>query len=423
MTELIEKFNKISKSVPQRRGTQFERLFYEIFEREKILLEKSYFNKNGSQQIDGAIEINNRIFVLEVKWEKSKTLATSKLYSFLGKINSKIEGTLGVFISYNELSDNFINSTRAGIKQNCIIIHGKDNIIPIIQGDISIKDYIWYIYQQASTRNRTSIPVSEFKSLPKRTTAQKNDFKWNEVYNALISEEDAGDFEVKINTNYDYIDKLPEKTIILYPTLNENRKIATKLHYLINTIIDRDKKALFNCLVSKLKTSYWIKYADEYILKKARKLSKLNSKQADKIASKVVEYLREHDGQWEEENKASLVLDFLFEYLSSEIKVKVICAYSAIYCDTSRKSNHPQKKFADKLFVNISSNDKWEAIENEVIDLMEQYKEEEKIFTDDTDEANKKYVVRRIKQKFSKIIREAKPKNIDTQLEKLYDNA
>jgi hypothetical protein len=101
----MNKFKQISESKPRRRGIQFERLFYEVFERENILLERSYFNEDGSQQIDGAIEINNRIFLTEVKWEETKTLAASKLYSFLGKINSKIEGTLGLFISYNELGD------------------------------------------------------------------------------------------------------------------------------------------------------------------------------------------------------------------------------------------------------------------------------------------------------------------------------
>lgn len=423
MSEIKEKFKQIAKSLPRRRGTQFERLFYEIFERDGILLEKSYFNEDGSQQIDGAIEINNRIFVIEVKWEKSKTLAASKLYAFLGKVNSKIEGTLGVFISYNELSNNFIHSTRAGIKQNCIIIHGKENIIPIIEDDISIRDYIWYIYQQAATRNRISIPVSEFKSIPHKKASKKDDISWNEIYSSLISEEDSGYFEVKLDTNYDQVDKLPEKTITLYPILNKNRKIVSKLHYLIDTIIDKDKKALFNSIVSKLKTSHWIKYADEYILEKSKQLSKLDANQADRIASRALDYLREHDGQWEEENKASLILDFLLEHLSGEAKSKVICVYSSIYCDNSRKNHYPQKRFAEKLFSNIDSKERWKVIQNEVINLIEQYKEEEKIFSDDSDEQNKEYVLRRIKQKFKKIIREAKPKLIEIQLEKLYDDA
>jgi hypothetical protein len=47
----------------------------------------------------------------------------------------------------------------------------------------------------------------------------------------------------------------------------------------------------------------------------------------------------------------------------------------------------------------------------------------EDIFSDDTDEATKKYVIERIKQKFSKIIDESKPKNLKTQLERMYDRS
>lgn len=296
MIEFKEKFAKIKEYAPRRRGFRFERLFYEIFDHYEILIEKSYKNEDGSQQIDGAVEINNRIFIIEVKWEKTETLAASKLYSFLGKINSKIEGTLGLFISYNELGNNFINSTRAGIKQNCIIINGKENIIPIITGEVSIKDYIWYIYQQASTRNRISIPVSEFKSIPQEKTKSTDNDKWKEVYEALISDDSKGDFELKLDANYSFIEKLSEKTITLYPILKKNRNITNKIKYLIKSIIDKDKNALFDSLVSKLKTSHWIGYADEYILEKTRNLSELDTKQADKIADNVLQYLKEYDG-------------------------------------------------------------------------------------------------------------------------------
>lgn len=422
MTKFIDKFEKIKKYTARRRGLRFERLLYEIFEHDNILLEKSYKNKEGSQQIDGAIEIKNRIFLVEAKWEKSKTLAASKLYSFLGKINSKIEGTLGVFISYNELGKNFIDSTRAGIKQNCIIIHGKDNIIPIINGDISIADYIWYIYQQASTRNRMSIPVSEFKSIPLSKNQSPESSKWKEVYEALISGDTTGDFEIKLDDNYDYIEKLPEKTITLYPILNKNKDTTIKLNYLIKSIIDKDSDKFASSLLSKLETSHWIKYADEYILDKV-KVFRLSQKKADKITEKVIKYLRDNDGQWVEENKASLVIDFLFEHLSDESKTKVICAYSTIYCDTSRRSNYPQKMFADKIFSQINSKKRWKAIRDEVVEMIERYKEDENIFSDDTDEKNKKFVIRRIEQKFAKIIDQSDHQKIEIELQKMYENA
>lgn len=68
MKDFTAKFEKISQLDPKMRGLLFERLFYEIFESHKILLEKSFKNDDGSQQIDGAVEINNRIFLVEIKW-------------------------------------------------------------------------------------------------------------------------------------------------------------------------------------------------------------------------------------------------------------------------------------------------------------------------------------------------------------------
>ncbi len=420
MKDFTAKFEKIKKLDPKRRGVRFERLFCEIFESHKILLEKSFKNKDRSQQIDSAVEINKRIFLVEIKWERSKTLAASKLYSFLGKINSKIEGTLGVFISYNELDENFLDSTRAGIKQNCIIINGEDNIIPIIRGEVSVADYVWYIYQQASTRNRISIPVSEFKSIPQKESLSPDNDEWRELYDALISEDIPGDFELKLDDNYDRIENLPEKTITLYPILRKNKKICLKVKYLIDSIIDKNKRKLFDSLINKLTKSHWIKYADEYILEKTNNISNLSSKKADNIAGNILPYLREYDGQWEEENKASLVLNFIYEHLSDKYKAKVACVYSSIYCDTSRKEHYPQKKMANRIFSEIDAKDRWKTIKDEVIDLTAQYKADEDIFSDDTDEEAKEYVIKMIKRKFKKIINESKPKNLYKELERLY---
>jgi hypothetical protein len=424
MKDFTAKFEKIRQIDPKRRGLRFERLFYEIFESHKILLEKSFKTEDGSQQIDGAVEINNRIFLVEIKWERSKTLAASKLYSFLGKINSKIEGTLGLFVSYNELEENFLDSTRAGIKQNCIIINGEDNIIPIIRGELSVADYVWYIYQQASTRNRISIPISEFKSIPQKESLSADNSVWKELYEALISEDTSGDFELKLDNNFDRIENLAEKTITLYPILRKNKNINPKIDYLLNSLIDNDKNKLFASLINKLTKSHWIKYADEHILKKTKNISTLRSKKADKIAENVLSYLREHYGQWEEENKASLVLDFIYEHLSDEYKVKAACAYASIYCDTSRKEHYPQKKMADSIFSEIDAKDRWKTIKDEVNDMMEQYKADENIFGDDTDiEKTKKYVIRRIKRKFERIIEESNLKNLDRRLKRLYEQA
>lgn len=422
MKDFSAKFKKISEYAPRRRGLLFERLFYEIFEDHGILLERSFKNEDGSQQIDGAVEINHRIFIVEIKWEESKTVAASKLYSFLGKINSKIDGTLGIFISYNELEQNFLDSVRSGVKQNCIIIHGEENIIPIIQGEVSLAEYAWYIYQQASTRNRITIPISEFKSIPKKSLI--ND-KWGEVYEALISEKSIGDFELKLNANYDQINNLPEKAIILYPILQEKSKIHSKFDYLLDTIIDHedDKRKLYESLANMLSTSHWIKYADEYILEKIKKLSKLTAEEATKIANNVLPYLKDKEEQWEEENKASLVLDFVYDHLSERYKDKLACAYATIYCDNSRKDKFPQKRLANKIFSNIDAKARWDTIKDEVADQIERYKADEIVFSDSSKKETKEYVIRRIKSTFKRIFDESQPRNLNPRLEEMYEQA
>ena len=81
------------------------------------------------------------------------------------------------------------------------------------------------------------------------------------------------------------------------------------------------------------------------------------------------------------------------------------------------------KIFADKIFISINSKKKWKAIRDEVVEMVERYKEDEKIFSDDTDEKNKKFVIRRIEQKFAKIINQSNNQKIKRELAKMYDNA
>ena len=57
-------------------------------------------------QIDGVVEFAGRYCLLEAKWEKAN-LAASELFSFLGKVEGKFFGTIGLFVSRNPLTPNF----------------------------------------------------------------------------------------------------------------------------------------------------------------------------------------------------------------------------------------------------------------------------------------------------------------------------
>lgn len=125
MVKLDDLIN-ISSKMKQQRGRDFEDLLNDVFASETILLSKGYHSSDHkSEQIDGAVEHNNRIFLVEMKWVESN-LAASALYAFIGKIENKFSGTLGIFISKKVLSDNFINALNKGRRQSVIVIHGED---------------------------------------------------------------------------------------------------------------------------------------------------------------------------------------------------------------------------------------------------------------------------------------------------------
>ncbi len=110
----------------QERGRQFEKLVRAVFKAWELLVRGSYHTgDNRSEQIDGVLMIEGRYALLEAKWEKAN-LAASELFSFLGKVEGKFTGTIGVFVSRNELTTNFLTALRAGRRQSIIVIHGHD---------------------------------------------------------------------------------------------------------------------------------------------------------------------------------------------------------------------------------------------------------------------------------------------------------
>ena len=145
------------------RGLKFETLIYKVFKGEGVSITKGYHTSdNRAEQIDGALEIGGRIFLLEVKWVESG-IAASELYAFIGKVENKFHGTLGIFISRKELSSNFVNALSKGRRQSVIVIHGKDvdNLFKHGVG-VSLKDFISHTLKVLSYDNVNHFSVSDY---------------------------------------------------------------------------------------------------------------------------------------------------------------------------------------------------------------------------------------------------------------------
>lgn len=352
MMNYREYFEDIKKLTPTEKGNKFEYLLDKIFEDNNILISKRYRTKDTQQEIDGAVMIFSKVFLLEIKWESEDTLAASKLFSFLGKINSKIDGTLGIFISYNELKKNFVDSIRNGLKQNCILIHGKSNIDDIIDKKVNIKDYLEYCFIQASTKNRADVNTSEFLSLPYKinyhnnsTTTKKDN--WLKIYEGITQQMSLPDFSAKLERWYSEELFLSKKIINVYNTLNLDSLGRSKFNKLIEKLIEEEPEKFKNILIEKFKSDNWKIFAYESFCSLIKNKIHISEPNRRFIIDNVTQVLNQ---DWEDENKASLIIDVFYDSLTEEERLILVNKYLDIYLDNNRLDKFFQKKMANTIF-------------------------------------------------------------------------
>jgi len=268
----------------------------------------------------------------------------------------------------------------------------------------------------------------KIKYIEQRNIFSAGQDKWKEVYEALNSEDNNGDFHLKLNMNYHLIEQLPEKAITLY-SLHISKKPKNsdkidKIKYLIDTIIDKgDNIALFDTIVEKLNTSQWIKYADDYILDKIKNHSKISTVKADKITSKILQYLRNNYGSWDEENIASYAIEFTYNYLSYGLKIEVLSEYTRIYCDKTRSNNYQQKKFANMIFSEASKDEIWQAVKNQITLYFKDRKYSEYSDKSTTEAFKKNIAINNGIHTFDKILSIFDKSTLEKDLIKIYDQA
>ena len=105
------------------RGYAFERLLNKLFIHDKLEPRAGY--KPSGEQIDGSIYLDGRIYLLEAKWH-ADPLPASTLYQFKGKVDGKLLGTLGIFISMSGYGEDAVDALTLGKGLNVILVDRAD---------------------------------------------------------------------------------------------------------------------------------------------------------------------------------------------------------------------------------------------------------------------------------------------------------
>jgi hypothetical protein len=121
----------VDGSVKRHRGFAFERLLKKIFLHDDLEPRTGY--RRPGEQIDGSIYLDGRIFLLEAKWH-ADPLPASTLYQFKGKVDGKLAGTIGIFISMSGYAEDAVDALVLGKALNVILFDQRDMDAVIVRG-------------------------------------------------------------------------------------------------------------------------------------------------------------------------------------------------------------------------------------------------------------------------------------------------
>lgn len=149
-TELIETTKKEFYSLfsiqnPQERGKKLEGVLNSIFSIYGILVREAFARKgdNGEgiiEQIDGVIEIDNQIYLVEMKWKKDK-IGSEDIFAHLGRIYHRTSAQ-GIFISASGFSDSgIIASKEALVNKAILVLTDLEEFINILDNEKDLLQY------------------------------------------------------------------------------------------------------------------------------------------------------------------------------------------------------------------------------------------------------------------------------------------
>ncbi len=148
----------------QQRGRAFERVLKEILARENM--EPRASMRPGGEEIDGSFAMGDRFFLLEAKWHAAP-IPASALYAFKGKVDGKLEGTIGTFFSMSDFSTEAVDALLSGKELN-LILFGRKDLLLIEDGKITMREAMRVKLRYAADYGQPFFPLETY--LAEQTT-------------------------------------------------------------------------------------------------------------------------------------------------------------------------------------------------------------------------------------------------------------
>jgi len=139
-------FSLFSETNFQKRGKNLEKVLNEFFTAYDTLVKENFVRVGEPgdgivEQIDGIIEIDNQIYLVEMKWKK-ESIGSQDIYAHLGRIYHRTNAH-GIYISATGYTPSGITAAKEALVKNALIVFfDLEEFVRIIEAEVDFKKYL-----------------------------------------------------------------------------------------------------------------------------------------------------------------------------------------------------------------------------------------------------------------------------------------
>lgn len=130
---------------PQSRGKQFEKVMNRLFEVSGILVREAFElienpGQGISEQVDGAIELDGHIYVVEMKWQRNP-VDVDDVSRHIGRVLTRTE-CRGLFISASGYTKSAVSECKQAMKYAPIVLCKLEEIVRLLEAEDSVSEFL-----------------------------------------------------------------------------------------------------------------------------------------------------------------------------------------------------------------------------------------------------------------------------------------
>lgn len=145
-----------SSMTPQDRGRQLEPLLRSLFELFDLDPRGSF--RTVADQIDGAFSFDGGDYILGARWQKNP-LGIEDLDAFKGKVTTRLENTLGLYVSISGYSRTAVERHNAA--QPVLILMDGLDLMAVLDGRVNLDDLLLRKRRHAAQTGEVFLRISE----------------------------------------------------------------------------------------------------------------------------------------------------------------------------------------------------------------------------------------------------------------------